>query len=126
MKIKGRFIDFSPIIEASISHDRKLIIGQGNYPLVVDSGFTGDISVPPQILDSLDVEYSGTMPFQLADGKVVWKDLWHGWIVLGKYEYEALFIEGDLLLGMELAADIFSYLLVDFEDEIVEMTTRKR
>ncbi len=121
MKIRGKFIDFSPVIKAGISHEEKLIVGHGEHPLIVDSGFTGDMSVPSEILDLLDVEYSGTMPFQLADGKVVWKDLWYGWIVLGKYEYEALFIEGDFLLGMELASDLFSYFLVNFINKKVEL-----
>ncbi len=124
-KIIGWFLDSEPFIRASISRDQKLLMGKGEYLLVVDSGFTGDISAPDEILDRLDIEYSGTMPFQLADGTIVWKDLWAGEVVLENYEYEALFIEGDFLLGMELASDIFSYFLIDFINEKVELEIRQ-
>jgi len=123
-KLIGRFVDYSPIIRTSISPQEKLRIGRGSYLLVIDSGFTGDISAPAEILDKLSLEYAGTMPFQLADRTIVWKDLWGGTILLGDDEYEALFIEGDFLLGMELASDLFSYFLIDFIKEKVILQIR--
>lgn len=124
-KITGRFIDFSPIIRVGISNDGKFILGKGNYDLIIDSGFTGDISVPKKILNKLEVEYAGTMQFQLADGTVVWKKLWLGSLLCGGNEYEALFIEGDFLLGMELASEVFTFLFIDFVKGKVEVGVRR-
>lgn len=123
-KINGYFINYSPVIRAGISREGKLRIGKGKYFLIIDSGFTGDISAPPEILDELKLEYAGTMPFQLADGTIVWKDLWAGRILLDDKEYEALFIEGDFLLGMELASDLFSYFSIDFIKKRVTLRLR--
>lgn len=119
-KITGSFTDFSPVLSADIE-DGKLLLGEGKAVLVVDSGFTGDISAPSDILNRLDLAYSGTMPFQLADESVVWKDLWAGKVAIGGYAYDALFIEGDFLLGMELGSAIFSYFLIDFVSAKVEL-----
>src|SRR3989337_2647289 len=102
MELFGQFRDLAPIIRAGISSNGRLLIGRGRYGLVIDTGFNGDMSSPRSILQSLDLVYSGTMQFQLADRTIKWKHLWQGWIVLDEHEYETLFIEGDFLLGMEL------------------------
>ena len=124
MKLFGEFIDLAPTIRAGISSDGRLLIGRGRYGLVIDTGFNGDMSAPRGILHSLDLVYSGTMPFQLADGSVKWKHLWQGWIVLGEHEYETIFIEGDFLLGMELSRDLFKHFILDFDLKHVELRVR--
>jgi predicted aspartyl protease len=124
-KIIGQFVDFNPVVRAGISRNGELIIGRGESLIVIDSGFTGDICAPREILEDLDVQYSGTMPFQLADGSVVWKDLWMGKIALGNNKYEVLFIEGDFLFGMELASNIFSYFLIDFVSNRIEIELKR-
>lgn len=123
-KIHGEFIENSPIIAIDISSDGELIIGRGKYGIVIDSGFTGDISMPKGFLQRLRVEYKGITPFQFADGRIEWKAVWKGYIILNNFAHEAAFIEGDYLLGMELASDIFSYFLIDFINEKVELKTK--
>ena len=123
--IKGRFVNKCPVIKTGVAKSGKLVLGRGRNLIVVDSGFDSDISVPPKVLNLLNREYAGNMPFQLADGTEVWKDLWAGIVVLGDYEHEALFIEGDYLLGMDLTADLFSYFLLDFDNQKVELKVKK-
>ncbi|MCH8318880.1 MAG: hypothetical protein IIA88_10385, partial [Bacteroidetes bacterium] len=84
--IKGKFIDNRPVIKTGVTKKGKLVLGRGRNLIVVDSGFNGDISVPPKVLELLDLEYSGTSKFQLADGTEVWKKLWAGIVVLDDYE----------------------------------------
>ena len=122
--IKGRMINKTPMVRAGIKHG-KLVIGKGPYFITVDSGFNGDLSVPSVVLDQLDVEYAGTMNFQLADGSIVEKDLWYGDVIIGKLIVDVLMIEGDFLLGMELAEDIFSSFLIDFDNKIVALELRE-
>ena len=124
MIIKGRLVNKCPVIKTGVAKNGKLILGKGINLIVIDSGFNGDISAPTEVLDQLDLVYSGTMKFQLADGTKVWKDVWDGNVILEDYEYDALFIEGDFLLGMELASDLFSYFLLDFDNQKVELKTK--
>ena len=79
--IKGKFIDNRPVIKTGVTKKGKLVLGRGRNLIVVDSGFNGDISVPPKVLELLYLEYSGTSKFQLADGTEVWKKLWAGIVV---------------------------------------------
>ncbi len=123
--IKGRLVSKCPVIKTGVAKNGKLILGRGINLIVIDSGFNGDISAPTEVLNQLELEYSGTMKFQLADGTKVWKDIWDGTVILEDYEYEAIFIEGDFLLGMELASDLFSYFLLDFDNQKVELKIKK-
>ncbi|MFH1321895.1 MAG: hypothetical protein ABII90_14745 [Bacteroidota bacterium] len=123
--IIGNFSNYSPVIKAGISRSGKLIFGRGNERIIVDSGFNGDISAPPVVLDRLDLVYSGETQFQLADGSLVWKDLWAGEVILEGNYFEALFIKGDFLLGMELAADLFSQFLINFDNQKIKLKIRK-
>lgn len=121
-KVKGRIKeDFSPVIAAGILKDGRLSLGKGDLELLVDTGFNGDISAPSEILNGLDLKYWGAVPIQLADGKVTTQDLWSGTVVLGGLENEALFSEGEFLLGMDLAAELFSYLLIDFQNNTLTL-----
>ena len=84
--IKGRFFNKCPVIKTGVSKNGKLMLGRGRNLIGVDSGFNGDISLPPKVLDLLDLEYSGTTKCQLADSTEVWKELWSGIVVLDDYE----------------------------------------
>jgi len=119
--IKGKFVDKSPRIKADITKNGKVALGKGKDFIIVDSGFNGDICAPPEVFDKLDLLYVATTKYQLADGSIVWKDMFAGEVILSKNSYEALFIEGDFLLGMDLASKLFSYFLIDFNTNKVEL-----
>ena len=65
--ISGVFIQNTPWI--------KIIIGWGQSvqsPLVIlDTGFTGDLQVTPQIAKELNLEVSGVTKTQIANGQIV-------------------------------------------------------
>jgi len=124
--IEGEFIDDCPVIKAGASNNGRLVLGKGNELIVVDSGFNGDISIPPELFNKLELEFCGVSKFQLADGSKVWKALWAGEVKLAKDHFVAFFIEGDFLLGMDLASRLFSYFLLDFDNQKVELKFKKK
>lgn len=71
---------------------------------VIDTGFTGDIMMSPQIIQKLAPQYEGRTQVELADGSVAHIDayigliLWHG----KSREVRILEAEGTPLIGMDL------------------------
>ena len=71
---------------------------------VIDTGFTGDIMMSPQIIQKLAPQYEGRTQVELADGSVTHIDayigliLWHG----KSREVRIFEAEGTPLIGMNL------------------------
>lgn len=71
---------------------------------VIDTGFTGDIMLPPRIIQMIKPYYDGDVMTELADGSIISTDayignlLWHG----TSREIEIIEADGYPLIGMNL------------------------
>lgn len=71
---------------------------------VIDTGFTGDIMLPPRIIQMIKPYYDGDVMTELADGSTMSTDayignlLWHG----VRKEVEIIEADGYPLIGMNL------------------------
>lgn len=71
---------------------------------VIDTGFTGDITMSPQVIQRIAPEYEGRTEVELADGSIAHTDayigsiLWHG----ESREVRIFEAEGAPLIGMGL------------------------
>ena len=71
---------------------------------VIDTGFTGDIMLPPRIIQMIKPYYDGDVMTELADGSTISTDayignlLWHG----VRKEIEIIEADGYPLIGMNL------------------------
>ena len=64
--IRGFFIDNSPFIEVLVAWGQSV-----QAPVVIlDTGFTGDLQVTPEIATELNLEITGVIPVELASGRV--------------------------------------------------------
>lgn len=69
---------------------------------VIDTGFTGDIMLPPRIIQMIKPYYDGDVMTELADGSTISTDvyignlLWHG----VRKEIEIIEADGYPLIGM--------------------------
>lgn len=107
-----------------MSRDGKLLLGKGKLVLCVDTGFTGDVALPSRVLERLDLDYIGPIDYRLADGSVQPMDQWLGRVVTGNHEYQAVFIEGDSLLGMDFIVEECRTLRINCATGEVTLTLR--
>jgi predicted aspartyl protease len=70
--IKGDIVDFVPFFNAYLGEDRSLVISKkGDLSLTVDTGFSGGIALPLDVLDNMDMELVFYDTFRLATGETV-------------------------------------------------------
>ncbi len=100
-------------------------MGRGPLDICVDTGFTGDLSLPREVLKKLRLRYVGTMDYQLANGRVETIDQHQGIVIAGDYEYEAMFMEGEWLLGMDFIQEVCRDLRLDIDRGTVTLTLRR-
>ena len=62
--IFGHFKNGFPWIPVSL---RLTDVGVYTVEFVLDSGFDGDLIIPPELISGLDFQYLGEHPFTLAD-----------------------------------------------------------
>ena len=121
--IRGDIEDFVPFFNGFVDEDGMLIFQEdGDFSLTVDTGFSGGIALPEEILEEMDVELIDFGIFRLATGDEVELPVFWGKVVVGDYEIETWFIPGDSLLGMEFFSLAGSYLSLDFEKGKVKLT----
>ena len=65
------------------------------------------------------------MDDQLSEGSVSEVDQWFGTIIVGDYEYEALFMQGDSLLGMDFLMDECRGFHISCDTGQVRLTVRR-
>ena len=61
-----------PVIVLQIFPKRRKI------PVIIDTGFSGELCLPPRAIRSLALERYGREPFVLADGRIVRADVYKG------------------------------------------------
>lgn len=81
-----------------------IIGGAGIYRVVIDTGFTGSLSLPASILRVLDSDPFGTETYRLADGQLVDLPVHIAKVEVGgrTRDVEIIVGEGSALIGMEL------------------------
>ncbi len=115
MRVRGRIRSHEPSVPARISGGRLVIGGPQRIRLVVDTGFTGAIALPPSLLRRLRLDEVGAEPYILADGSAVVASVYEGAVVLGgkTCPVEIISSEGDPLLGMQFIEDVASSLVIN-------------
>lgn len=87
----------------------------------MDTGFSGAIALPEEILEEMDIELIDFGIFRLATGDEVELPIFWGKVKVKNYKMETWFVPGDSLLGVEFLSLAGSFLSLDFKKETVEL-----
>jgi len=94
----------------------------GDDEITVDTGFSGTVVLPQDVLDQMGFQYTGYgYTFVLADGSTVPLPLYWGKVKTANKTIDTWFIPGDYLLGMELLALAGTKLTFEFPDAAVTL-----
>ena len=85
--------------------------------IVVDTGFTGGISLPMLILQRLKLKFFAYVPYILADHRRVEIPTFDGYVIIGRKRFATRYLPGQPLLGMEFMEAVFARLHVDFRGQ---------
>jgi len=99
--IVGEFRNDHPRVTLRLSGDNG---PQRDVEFIVDTGFLGELTLPPSLLRELGAQVTGSEPLRLADGVARVYRLYEvrtEWDDEERY-VEAVAINGDPLLGIEL------------------------
>ena len=100
--IQGAIVDFVTFFNAYIDDEGNLALNEdGDLSMTVDTGFSGGIALPLDVIEDMDLELATFDTFTLATGEVVELPVFLGKAVIKDDEIETWFISGDFLLGME-------------------------
>jgi predicted aspartyl protease len=120
--IGGRIINFVPFFGACLNEGKNLVLSEGgDLSLTVDTGFSGGIALPLEILDEMDLKIIDFDTFRLATGEVTELPVFLGKVFIGEHGIETWFIPGDSLVGMEFLCTAGSVLSLDFKVETVKL-----
>lgn len=115
MTVRGMIKDQAPVLAGWVDSKGKLCLGRrGPQSFIVDTGFTGAIAVPEEMLSSLDVEHIGYDTFMLATGQEVELPVFLGEVRIARRRVQTWFIAGEHLIGMEFLGVAFSLFQIDF------------
>jgi clan AA aspartic protease len=62
--------------------------GEQSVDAVIDTGFNGALTLPPEWIDALGLPQSGEESVSLADGRVIVVPLYVGYVILDEQAYE--------------------------------------
>ena len=120
--IDGEIKNCVPFFNANLDKNGKLvIIEKGEFSLTVDTGFSGGIALPLDILEAMNVKLAFYDTFKLATGEIVDLPVFIGKVIIRNSDIETWFIPGDSLLGMEFLSSVGSLLSFDFKKKNVKL-----
>lgn len=93
--------------------------------MTVDTGFSGGIALPQEIIEQLNLEPAAEATFILATGEKVTLPIYLGQAKIKDTLIETWFVPGDYLLGMDFLSTAGNALLFDFLNETVTLLERK-
>jgi predicted aspartyl protease len=121
--VQGRIKDYAPSFNGYLDEHGVLVIGEkGDFTLTVDTGFSGGIALPGEVLSEMEVDFSAYDTFSLATGKVIELPVYLSVVRLGNCRIETWFIPGDSLLGMEFLSSAGSLLSLNFRKSTVKLS----
>jgi len=120
--LEGTILNRAPIVSAVIDKAGNLnLVTNGDYGFVVDTGFTGDLAVPYNLIPKLNLKFIGYEEFGLATRRVIELPVYYGWVKVKSRRYKVKIIPGDELLGMNFLEKAASKLIVDFKKDAVKL-----
>lgn len=120
--MRGKIEDFVPFFNGFVNEDGVLVIQEdGHLSLTVDTGFSGGIALPEEILDEMDAELIDFGIFRLATGDEVELPVFWGKVLVTDNEIETWFIPGDSLLGVEFLSLAGAILKLDFGKKAIKL-----
>lgn len=121
--IEGEIEDFVPLFNARLDDEGHLVLSEdGNLSLTVDTGFSGGIALPLEVIEIMGLKLVDFDTFKLATEEVVELPVFLGKVFLKNEEIETWFIPGDSLLGMEFMSEAGKILTLNFEAQTVKLT----
>jgi len=122
--MEGEIENFVPLFQAHLNSEKILVLGEGgDIPMTVDTGFSGGIAIPLNLINEMGLELVDFDTFRLATGEIVELPIFLGKVIIKKSEIETWFIPGDSLLGMEFLYSAGSLLSLNFKDDTVKLFT---
>jgi predicted aspartyl protease len=121
MIISGDIENLTPFFKAGLEERKLVLKEEGDLSLTVDSGFSGGIALPMEILSEMNVRLDFYDTFRLATGEIVELPVFSGRVLIGGREVQTWFIPGDYLLGMEFLSSVGSILILNFKSGKVEL-----
>jgi len=119
---QGKIEDFVPFVKASIT-DGALVIGKhGDFTMTVDSGFSGGIALPRDLIKQIGLKPIVYDKFELATGDIVELPVYLGKVIVKNKTIVTGFIPGDHLIGMEFLYSAGSTLTFGFKKNAVKLT----
>ena len=115
----GQIRDSVPYFYASQKKGTLVFQHHGDLAFTVDTGFTGSICIPAQLLRKLDVELVDYGSFRLATGKTVELPIYWGKVKIHNKNFETWFVPGDPLVGMEFLSSFGSQLQLLFKQKLL-------
>jgi len=87
--------------------------GSRSCDAIIDTGFTGELTLPPDWIEDLGLPYAGVEEMMLADGRFRDTAMYDGYVVIDEEAYEVVIAEAptiplvgtNLLWGFSLNVD---------------------
>ncbi len=120
--ITGKIENLVPSFNGLVDKNGLFVLdNDGDYSLTVDTGFSGGIALPEEILNIMNVKLIDFENFRLATGDEIELPVFWGKVIIKYNEIETWFVPGDSLLGMEFLSSAGSLLSFDFEKKEVKL-----
>ncbi len=104
--------DLEPTLTLAVSGANRSAV---DIDFAIDTGFTEVMTLPPDIIDELNLQFNKELPFTLADGTQYSGTVYTAWVQWHDRvrEIEVVSVDADPLVGMKLLAG--SNLSIDAE-----------
>lgn len=107
-----------PMVEIGLRSGDSLI----RIPAILDTGFSGYLAVSERYIDELDMSFKYVERYELANGMIIVKDVFHANIVFGNEErdvYTIVTASTDTLIGAGLLRR--HHIVIDYPQRIVQI-----
>ncbi|MBC8185023.1 hypothetical protein H8E88_28350 [candidate division KSB1 bacterium] len=120
--IRGEIEKYVLFFKAYLDYQGNLVLDEnGEFSITIDTGFSGGIALPIEMLDKMKIDQIDYDTFKLATGEIIELPVFIGKAVVKKLVVETWFIPGDFLLGMEFLSSLGKILSMDYDDKTVKL-----